>query len=527
MNKNSKKVLYVVIFLLILSLISTIAGSKDKLNVSKSLNILSSYDNADLEDNIKNYSKKNNIKVKFTYMGDLDIVDEINNNSSNYDCVWIANSMWLYMLDNPYLVNESKSISISPVVFGVKKSKASELNLTNGNIKNSTILNLIKENKLKYVMPSVTKTNTGATAYMGFLNAIAGNPEVLTEKHLENTNLIKDLTDLFKGVERVSGDETFLKEMFLNNDEYEAVIADEASLININTMLKNKKKEELYLIYPIDGVAINDSAFGFIDNKSNKKETFLKLQTYLLSDKFQGTLKEKGRRTWYGGTNDKVNEKVFNPDWGIDTKKYLNVTKFPSKKVMTEAINLYIESLRKPTHTVFCLDYSGSMNGTGIKELTSAMKYILDYNEASIDKLQFSKNDKITIILFSSKINGIYNTTSGYETSNLIKEIENGNVGGGTALYKAIIEGLNILNQESDNYTKTIIAMTDGIINIGNYNELSSYYKKLNKEIPVYSITFGSASETELKKIAKLTNAKVFDGKTSLLNAFKEVRGYN
>ena len=506
MNKNSKKILYVNF---------------------ESLNILSSYDNADLEDNIKNYVKKNNIKVKFTYMGDLDIIDEINNYSSNYDCVWIANSMWLYMLDNPYLVSESKSISISPVVFGVKKSKVSELNLKNGNISNSDILNLIKENKLKYIMPSVTKTNTGATAYMGFLNAIAGNPEVLTEKHLENANLIKDLTDLFKGVERVSGDETFLKEMFLNNDEYEAVIADEASLININTMLKNKKKEELYLIYPIDGVAINDSAFAFIDNKKNKKETFLKLQTYLLSDKFQETLKEKGRRTWYGGTNEKKKKKVFNPDWGIDTKKYLNVTKFPSKKVMTEAINLYIETLRKPTHTVFCLDYSGSMNGTGIKELTNAMKYILDYNEASTDKLQFSKNDKITIILFSSKINGIYNTMSGYETGNLIKEIENGYVGGGTALYKAIIEGLNILNQENDNYTKTIIAMTDGIINIGNYDELSSYYKKINKEIPVYSITFGSASEKELKRIAKLTNAKVFDGKTSLLNAFKEVRGYN
>ena len=515
MNKNSKKILYVVIFLLVLSLISIIASNKDNLNNSESLNILSSYDNADLEDNIKNYVKKNNIKVKFTYMGDLDIIDEINNYSSNYDCVWIANSMWLYMLDNPYLVSESKSISISPVVFGVKKSKVSELNLKNGNISNSDILNLIKENKLKYIMPSVTKTNTGATAYMGFLNAIAGNPEVLTEKHLENANLIKDLTDLFKGVERVSGDETFLKEMFLNNDEYEAVIADEASLININTMLKNKKKEELYLIYPIDGVAINDSAFAFIDNKKNKKETFLKLQTYLLSDKFQETLKEKGRRTWYGGTNDKVNEKVFNPDWGIDTKKYLNVTKFPSKKVMTEAINLYIETLRKPTHTVFCLDYSGSMND------------ILNYNEASTDKLQFSKNDKITIILFSSKINGIYNTMSGYETGNLIKEIENGYVGGGTALYKAIIEGLNILNQENDNYNKTIIAMTDGIINIGNYNELSSYYKKINKEIPVYSITFGSASEKELKRIAKLTNAKVFDGKTSLLNAFKEVRGYN
>ena len=48
-----------------------------------------------------------------------------------------------------------------------------------------------------------------------------------------------------------------------------------------------------------------------------------------------------------------------------------------------------------------------------------------------------------------------------------------------------------------------------------------------NYNIPVYSITFGSASEEELKEIAQLTNAKVFNGKTNLLQAFKEVRGYN
>ena len=69
--------------------------------------------------------------------------------------------------------------------------------------------------------------------------------------------------------------------------------------------------------------------------------------------------------------------------------------------------------------------------------------------------------------------------------------------------------------------------MTDGMINIGSFNTLSSYYKKLEKEIPVYSITFGSAEEYELEQIADLTNAKVFDGKRDLLTAFKEVRGYN
>ena len=167
------------------------------------------------------------------------------------------------------------------------------------------------------------------------------------------------------------------------------------------------------------------------------------------------------------------------------------------------------------------------MYGQGFSELTNAMDYILDYEKASKDSLQFSKKDKITIITFSDTVTNIWNTSSGLETSTLIKNIKNTSPSGSTALYDAIIEGLGILNKESDDYTKTIIAMTDGMINIGSFNTLSSYYKKLKKEIPVYSITFGSAEEYELEQIADLTNAKVFDGKRDLLTAFKEVRGYN
>ncbi len=529
-KKNNKKLFIILLVILAIYIFKNIkVDDNDSIAFtnSKELNILSSYENADLEDNIKSYAKKKKINLNFTYMGDLDIVDELNVNSKKYDAVWIANSMWLYMLDNPYLASDSKSISISPVVFGVKMSKAKDLNLTSNNDSNEDILNLIMENKLKYIMPSATKTNTGATAYIGFLNSLAGNPEILTESHLDNEELISKLTNLFKGVERVSGDENFLKEMFLNNDEYEAVISDEASLININKTLKEKGKEELYLIYPTDGVAINDSTLGFISNDESKEDKFLTIQNYLLSEDGQKMLNKVGRRTWYGGTNDNVDKSIFNPDWGIDTTKYLNVTRFPSKKVMTKAINLYIEAIRKPTHTVFCLDYSGSMYGSGIEELTNAMKYILDYSEASADKLQFSKNDKITVITFSSNVSNVWTTDSGYETTTLINNIEDFNTGGGTALYDAIEKGLDILNNETDDYTKTIIAMTDGAVNIGSFNNLARYYKKLNKEIPVYSITFGNASETELSRIATLTNAKVFDGKKDLLKAFKEVRGYN
>ncbi len=162
--------------------------------------------------------------------GDLAMVDTLNNGTEKYDGVWISNSIWLYMLDNSYLVSNSKSIAIDPVIMGIKKSKAEELGFTSKDVYNKDILNAIKNNQLDYVMTSVTETNTGATAYLGFLNSIAGSPEVLTEEMLEDKTLQEDLKSFFKGVERVSGNEEYIKEMFLKG-EYNAVITYESSLI--------------------------------------------------------------------------------------------------------------------------------------------------------------------------------------------------------------------------------------------------------------------------------------------------------
>ena len=41
-------------------------------------------------------------------------------------------------------------------------------------------MNAVSSGKLKYVMTSVTKTNTGLTAYLGFLNSLAGQHAEVT-----------------------------------------------------------------------------------------------------------------------------------------------------------------------------------------------------------------------------------------------------------------------------------------------------------------------------------------------------------
>ena len=535
-KKNNNVAAAIVIFIILA--FTLFGGEKDEIdndNIIKKNNdnvfrIIASTSTDKMDEKLIKYAKKNHIKVEIEHYGDLEIVDILNNDPTSYDAVWISNSIWLYMLDNSYLTTDSKSIVIDPVVMAIEKNKAKELGFIDKEIYNKDILNAISEGKLKYIMSSVTKTNTGATSYLSFLNSMAGSPEVLTEEMLEKDSLKNDLKTFFKGVERVSGDEKYLTEMYLNGD-YNAMINYESSLIEINKSLVKKGKEPLYLIYPIDGVAINDMPFAYINNDSTdekNKEKFIKLQSYLRSDEAIKLMQEYGYRSWYGGTNNKVDKKTFNPDWGIDTTKYLKDMKYPSKKVISKAISLYIESFRKPTHVVFCLDVSGSMYGSGLNELQEAMNYILDKDKASKDNLQFSNNDKVTIITFNSKVSHISETKYGNNLEDIIYGINKLYANGGTNIYDPSIEALKILSKDDSNeYTKTVILMTDGQSNSGYYYDLRDYYQKNKLDIPIYSITFGSSDESELNQIAKLTNAKTFDGKSGLLKAFSEVRSYN
>lgn len=516
---------YLLIGFIFLILVLSIFSVAKNFSYSEDFNLLSNPDNKEFMDNLVSYAKSNGVKLKVEYADDLEILDYLEE-QNEYDGVWMSNSIWLYMLEKAKVTN-SKSISINPVVMGIKKSKAESLNLTNGNIYNKDIMNTIKSGKLKYIMTSVTKTNTGLTAYLGFLNSLAGSPEILSSEMLKNNTLISDLKSLFSGVERVSGNDTFLEDMFLKSNSYEAVIATESSLININKKLVSEGKEPLYLIYPVDGVAINDSPFAYVDRSQEKLESFNKLQSYLLSKSAQDKMQESGKRTWYGGISKNVNKTVFNPEWGIDTDRYLIPLKYPSKSVMNEAILLYIDELRKPSHIVFCLDYSGSMFGEGNEQLVSAMEFILDYEDASIERLQFSKRDKITVIPFDNKNRDVISTDNGRNTTNLISKIKSLKPGGTTNIYDCSIEGLRLLKFTSDEYTKTVVLMTDGESNAGSYYNLSSYYYNNSLTIPIYSIMFGTSSETQLDSIAELTNAKVFDGRSSLIKAFKEVRSYN
>ncbi len=490
------------------------------------MTILSSTSNEFFDADLKRLALSNDIELSIDYNEDIEIIESINNNSGNYNAIWLSNSIWLNMLNNENIATDVKTMGISPVVLGINKDLVASLGLINKDITNKDLWALISSGKLKFVMSSVTQTNAGASLYLGLVNYIVSEMGGIDKDVLQNEAVVNNVKSFFNGVERVAGSDEYLSEMFLNGN-YNAIISYEKSLIDLNKELTSKGKSPLYLMYPTDGVAINDMPLVYINSTKNNKDDYDKLVSILRSNDAKNLLYKSGIRTWYG-TND-TSSAIFSSDYGIDTTRYLTALKYPNREIMVEALDLYADNFRKPNHTIFCLDTSASMNdNNGLTELKDAMKYILTKEDAIKDRIQFSSNDKITVIPFNETISNDIVTYNGSNTDTLKYSINRIVAGGETNFYGPLIKALSILKKEdTSNYTTTIVLMTDGQSDKNYYEEFMNYYKNNNLNIPIYSITFGNSNESQLNELASLTNGKVFNGKDGLKQAFKEVRSYN
>ena len=496
-------------------------------NGRQSLRILSGSENQELEPILEDFSRESGIRVEMTYQGSLDIMRALEQDEIAYDAVWPASSLWLNVGDTGYRVKHGESVSISPVVFGIRQSLAEELGFVGREVSVRDILDAITAGKLKFCMTSATQSNSGASAYIGFLYALLGNPDMITEEDLENEQLQSDIQALLSGVDRSSGSSDWLKDMFLEGG-YDAMVNYECLIIQANEELESRGEETLYVVYPYDGLTLADSPLGYVDNGDDDKETaFLELQEYLLSENVQNEIQRTGRRTGYTGISDE-NRDVFRTDWGVQPDRVLSTMRMPSTDVLFQALNLYQTDFKKPSLSIYCLDYSGSMSGKGNEQLVAAMEQLLIQENAEKNFLQASKDEVNVLIFFDDQVLAEYTAVgSGAELEALYDRVESQDTGSGTDMYVAAEEALKVLSHyDLSQYTPAVILMTDGMSG-GSFDAFMEQYQELGEDVPVFSIMFGDADSEQLEELAEATNARVFDGREDLIDAFRKVKGYN
>ena len=494
----------------------------------ETIRILSGSENQELEAIIDQCSQETGVNIQMEYKGSVDIMRELESGAQDYDAVWPASSIWTSMGDTGHLIKHSQSVSITPVVFGIRESLARELGFVGRDVSVNDILSAIREGKMSFCMTSATQSNSGASAYIGFLYALLGKQEGMTAEDLEGAQLQADIRELLSGVERSSGSSDWLKDLFLKED-YDAMVNYECLVIDANQQLTEEGKEPLYVVYPYDGLSMADSPLGYVDHGDGRKEeAFLAVQEYLLSEEAQSAIEATGRRISANGVSDE-NRDIFKSEWGIDTEKILSPIQMPGSDVLMEALNLYQTSFKKPSLTVYCLDFSGSMEGTGETQLKDAMSQILVQENAEKNFLQANEGEVNIVVFFDDTILDVEKAAddSDEALAQLNQKVADFGIGGGTDIYNAAARGLEeISGYDLTQYTPAIILMTDGV---SEYNQktFQEAWDTYGLDVPVFSITFGAADPTQLEELADMTGGRVFDGTEDLTEAFRSVKGYN
>ncbi len=505
------------------------------------LSIVAGSENKTLEPLILDWAAKNGITPTITYQGSVDISRELEKGTAGgFDAVWPANSLWIALGDTGKVAKHSESILRSPVVLGLKKSIAQKLGwVGRQDITVQMIAEAASANQFRLAMTSATQSNSGASAYFGFLYAMAGNPDLLTMAKLSDAKVLDGVRKLLAQVDRSSGSSGWLKDSLVANPTaYDAMFNYEFTVLEADQALTAAGQEPLYIIYPANGLSVADSPLAYIDKGDATKEAaFLKLQTFLLSPETQKTLSDLGRRSGLVGTEaQNANPAVWNADWGADLKRDFAPVPTPGPDVIAEALTLYQTELRKPSLTVWVLDVSGSMGGAPIDQLKQAMGLLLDKKSAAINLLQPSRRDVTIIIPFNDQIGTpiVVKGSGDADLAAALAQVNQLEAGGGTDLYGALAAALQVLQPYKDDgtlftYLPAIVAMTDGASDMTNFDYFTHIKSDsgFGADVPIHAIAFGDADMAQLTALTSGSIGRLFTAGTDLAGALRQAKGYN
>lgn len=495
--------------------------------------IVAGSENQVLEPIVQDFCKEENAACSFSYLGSLDIGLLLRpGNQPDFDAVWPASSIWIDMFDKGRRVSHVQSVAQMPVVLGVRKSRAEELGWTRGPVSMADILSAVDTRNFRFLMTSATQSNSGASAYLSMLAAALGRQGALQASDLDNGKTREEVSALLAGVERSSGSSGWLGELYADSAEkgvvYDAMWNYEPVIKETNDRLRKNGHEILWAVYPSEGVSVADSPLGFVERGRGKpvEDFFVKLQQYLATPGVQERIAATGRRIPLGSAAPAKAE----PEWNFDPRRLVTAIAMPEPSVIEAALTLYQESLRRPSLTALCLDFSGSMgeNG-GEKQLKQAMQLLFTPQQSAELLVQWSPRDQIIVIPFTDHVDAVWASAGDAAgQADLLSRVAALHAGGGTDMYTCVEKALARMKPliATGKYLPAIVIMTDGQSE-GSPQAFLSGRAADDRKVPIFGITFGEADRSQLDVLAQATGARVFDGGKDLVAAFRSARGYN
>lgn len=181
--------------------------------------IASGSENRTLEPIVQDFCRARRVTCRLDYQGSLDIGLALTNTPPPFDAVWPANAIWIELFDRDKSVRDLTPIARSPVILGLRKSKAAALGFVGRPVATGDIVEAVKAKKLTYLASSATQSNSGAGAYLAMLSAALGSPDAITLSDLKKPGLQETVRTLLSGTARSAGSSAWLADLYLKGVE--------------------------------------------------------------------------------------------------------------------------------------------------------------------------------------------------------------------------------------------------------------------------------------------------------------------
>ena len=230
--------------LLVFLICLTLLVGCNPLRASETMTVLAGSEVKDIEPLLDEIERNTGVRLQLEYTGTLDGVESLLN-GADYDLAWFSHGKYLDLLQSGrnIVVTQEKTM-LSPVVLGVKESKARSLGwLDNPDITWKDIADQASAGKLRYGMTNPAASNSGFTALIGVATALTGSGDALQAEDID----AEALQAFFKGQVLTAGSSGWLAESYVaEQDQLDGMVNYESVLLGLNA--SNQLKEPLVLM---------------------------------------------------------------------------------------------------------------------------------------------------------------------------------------------------------------------------------------------------------------------------------------
>jgi Ca-activated chloride channel family protein len=194
------------------------------------------------------------------------------------------------------------------------------------------------------------KDETGLELEMQYVGTLNGAEKLMAGEEVDS--------EFFKGQALTSGSSGWLAESYVREqDRLDGIVNYESVLLALNK--SGQLREKLYLVYPKEGIITADYPLMLINQ--DRREDYDKLVAYLRSPEFQQDLMTQTLRR---PAISEVRPNAEFPDQLLIELPFPN-----SLEVIDALLFAYLDEQSVPSHAIFVLDVSGSMEGEGLNQL--------------------------------------------------------------------------------------------------------------------------------------------------------------